>query len=510
MISHTIVTALVALCSAVAVGSLVQDLLSPLRSVRGPWLARFTSGWYAFRVWQGSFQHVNRDLHRQYGPIVRYGPGRYSISDLSEIKTIYGLGTAFPKSSWYNPWSEPGEHNLFSDSSIKRHAHERKLFQASYAMSALVHYEAFVDNCANLLKARLQEVSSSGKPVDMCHWFQCYAFDVIAIITFGKRLGFLDRGEDVHNMISAIDEILNYTSLMGLFPGLHQFMVPLGKLLAGSKGTGRSHLMKFMSERLLEASTESEKPMSTDGNDSPQTLTQLSKFLAKHSADPDNFTKLHVQSGCFTNLVAGSDTTSISLSSALYHLLKRPETMARLRAEIDDATSRGELAENPTYKQSQQMPYLQAVIKEALRMHPATGLPLEREIPEGGATIAGRFFPQGTIVGVNTWVAHYDQSVFGQDADNFVPERWLQDDTEKIARMNRFWMPFGLGSRTCIGRHISMLEMCKLLPLLVRDFDFSLAESLSGKEWGTRGGWFIKPVDFDVLVQPRRRTEVGL
>ncbi|KAH7014186.1 cytochrome P450 [Microdochium trichocladiopsis] len=509
MISHTIITALVALCSAVASTSLVQDLLSPLRSVRGPWLARFTSAWFACKVSQGSFHQVNRDLHRQYGPIVRYGPKRYSISDLNEIKTIYGVGSAFPKSSWYTSWSEPGEHSVFSDRSIKRHAYERKLFQASYAMSALVHYEAFVDNCANLLKARLQELSSSSKPVDMCHWFRCYSFDVIATITYGKRLGFLDRGEDVGNMISAIDGIINYSSMTGIFPGLHQFLAPLVGFLAGGKGSGRRYLKKFTEERVLEGSVNPEKPMLADGDDGPQTLSQLSKFLAKHAADPDNFTKDHVKSGCLVNIAAGSDTTSISLSAVLYYLLKRPATMAKLRAEIDDATDRGELAENPTYKQSQQMPYLQAVIKEALRMHPATGLPLEREVPEGGATIAGQFFPQGTIVSVSIWVAHRDRGVFGQDADEFSPERWLQNDAETIARMNRFWMPFGVGSRTCLGRHISMLEMCKLLPLLVRDFDFSLPEDLSGKEWSTQGWLFIKPVCFNVLVQPRRR-EVGL
>ncbi|KAF5539152.1 lipase esterase [Fusarium phyllophilum] len=185
------------------------------------------------------------------------------------------------------------------------------------------------------------------------------------------------------------------------------------------------------------------------------------------SAVPDAFTSSHVVSGCVINIIAGSDTTSISLSAVLYYLLKNPSCMDKLREEVDTFTANGQLSTFVTYKESQAMPYLQAVIKEALRLHPATGLPLERVVPKGGATISGRFFPEGAIVGINTWVAHRDRSIFGQDVDSFSPERWLQDDEERVVLMNRFWMPFGLGSRTCIGRHISMLEMCKLIPALV-------------------------------------------
>ena len=67
----------------------------------------------------------------------------------------------------------------------------------------------------------------------------------------------------------------------------------------------------------------------------------------------------------------------------------------RLREEVDEYQRQGKIGQFVSFKQSQEMPYLQAVIKEALRMHPATGLPLERVVPAGGATIAGQFFPEG-------------------------------------------------------------------------------------------------------------------
>ncbi|OBT85445.1 hypothetical protein VE02_06176 [Pseudogymnoascus sp. 03VT05] len=127
------------------------------------------------------------------------------------------------------------------------------------------------------------------------------------------------------------------------------------------------------------------------------------------------------------------------------------------------------------------MSYLQAVIKESLRLHPATGLPLARVVPAAGAVIAGTRFPGGTIVGVNTWVAHANASIFGDDAKTFRPERWLEDD-KTTSKLNRFWMPFGVGSGTCIGKNISLLEISKLIPKSIRRYGFQLIGMDGGLE----------------------------
>lgn len=79
--------------------------------------------------------------------------------------------------------------------------------------------------------------------------------------------------------------------------------------------------------------------------------------------------------------------------------------MEKLVGEIDEAATRADFGEFVSWKAAKQMPYLDAVIKEALRMHPAVGQLLERHVPEGGATFDGHFIPEGTIVGMNPWVA---------------------------------------------------------------------------------------------------------
>ncbi|KAK7393863.1 hypothetical protein QQX98_013353 [Neonectria punicea] len=121
--------------------------------------------------------------------------------------------------------------------------------------------------------------------------------------------------------------------------------------------------------------------------------------------------------------------------------MNHPEVTRKLRQEIDEHQSRATDSKHFSFRETQDMPYLQAVIKEALRLHPAVGLPLERVVPEGGATIAGRFFPSGAIVGVNCWEEHTNQTIFGPDPEVFRPERWFESDKQKLDAMNRHWIP---------------------------------------------------------------------
>jgi cytochrome P450 len=185
---------------------------------------------------------------------------------------------------------------------------------------------------------------------------------------------------------------------------------------------------------------------------------------------------------------AGSETTAISLSSVFYYLLKHPEKLEKVLQELDGKAKEGYFADNETgivtWTESQGLIYLDACIKEAFRLHPAPGLPLERVVPPNGAEIAGHFVKRGTIVGVSAWVVHRNKEVFGEDVEDFRPERWLvgqgkevvdekkRDSEEKrIKEMAGTMLQFGQGARTCIGKNISLLEIYKLIPTFLRRFE---------------------------------------
>ena len=113
-----------------------RALIAPLKDIPGPFWARFTSLWYFNRVSKGNFQYENIRLHQMYGPVVRVAPNQYSISDPSAIKTIYGSGTRFSKSAWYDVWRQPGQWNVFSQRDIKKHGSLNNSFLVGHSTSS--------------------------------------------------------------------------------------------------------------------------------------------------------------------------------------------------------------------------------------------------------------------------------------------------------------------------------------------------------------------------------------
>lgn len=99
---------------------------------------------------------------------------------------MYGHGTKFEKSEWYDAWNlgkNKSLTNLFSERSSTKHARDRKKVAALYSMTSLMAYEPFVDDCVAIFEQRLREFAKQGCFIDMGHWLQCYAFDVIGEIT---------------------------------------------------------------------------------------------------------------------------------------------------------------------------------------------------------------------------------------------------------------------------------------------------------------------------------------
>ena len=178
--------------------------------------------------------------------------------------------------------------------------------------------------------------------------------------------------------------------------------------------------------------------------------------------------------------------------------------MSKLQSELDIATNDGRLS-RPTvaYADASKLPYLNAVIKESLRLFSPVALSLPRHVPAGGAIIAGEFIPAGTTVGINAAVIHKDARIFGSDPDTFNPDRWLGggDATADAKRMEQYMFHFGGGTRVCLGKNVSICELYKLIPQLFRDFELELVDP--EMQWRTWNSMFNKQKG--VVVSIRRR-----
>lgn len=163
----------------------------------------------------------------------------------------------------------------------------------------------------------------------------------------------------------------------------------------------------------------------------------ISRFLEARARDPARIPEWFVTAWTLSNLQAGSDTTAITLRAVIYFLLRHPPSLAKLLAELEAARDGDRLSDVATWKEARQLPFLDACIKEAGRLHPATGLALERVVPAGGAEICGQRFAGGTVVGMNAWVVHRDRGVFGEDAEEWNPDRWLVADEGRRRIMDK-------------------------------------------------------------------------
>ncbi|KAI0142734.1 cytochrome P450 [Xylariaceae sp. FL1272] len=482
-----------------------------LNQYPGPFLASLTDLWRLWQVRGCQFEVINRRLHEKYGDVVRLGPNCLSFADPKALKTIYGLNKGFIKSDFYTVQQGVskgrGLATLFSTTDNTFHAQLRRCVSSAFSMSALVQYEPFVDNTLKLFFEQTERLYA-GRPegCDFVRWLQFYAFDVIGEVTYGKRHGFVENNEDIDGIVSYLGNMFLYAAPIGQMPWLDRLFLknPLYlKLSEWGIVDATNPIVRFARVRMAERLGKVEVGEHTAGpllpvagatKNSSKSPDLLSKFLAAQEARPDFMNDKAVLAMATSMAFAGSETTAISLSALFYFLLRNPSTLATLQRELDDAARRGVFADNDigivTWAEAQTLPYLDACVKEAFRMHPAAGLPLERIVPEPGMDIAGCYVKGGTIVGCSAWLIHRRAEIFGDDVDTYRPERWLVDSSlsekeksereGRIREMNGHMFQFGMGSRTCIGKNISLLEMYKLVPSFLRRFEvMSFSFSLS-------------------------------
>ncbi|KAJ6006713.1 hypothetical protein N7451_004657 [Penicillium sp. IBT 35674x] len=338
-----------------------------------------------------------------------------------------------------------------------------------------------------------QNRTDTGRDCSFSQWLQFFAFDVIGEITWSKRLGFVEENQDISNIIETVDSFQNYSTVIGQNPWLDRLFVknPV-KLFLESKGlwptSPNASIIKFALDQQREHSKHNVDDQGRGVG--KQGVNFLQRFLQSQEKNPEFLTDARITAMCASLIIAGSDSTAISLSGVFYYLLQNPRVYRKLMQEIDAADAIGELASQKDstgagdvvpFTAAKNLPYLDAVINESFRMHPAVGLLLERVTPPEGAEICGEYVPGGTVVGCNAWVLHQNKEIFGPDADIYRPERWLESngaDPAQVSKMRQSMFQFGAGSRTCIGKNISLMETYKMIPTFLRKFDVSV--SLNG------------------------------
>ncbi|CAH0056895.1 unnamed protein product [Clonostachys solani] len=473
---------------AVATWLVTNYFTKGLNKYPGPVLASLTDWWRFHTVWRRKAHYSYLKLHNELGDIVRLGPNCLSFAHPQAIKSIYGLTKKLGKSDFYPVQMQISKgqvlQSLFGTQDQDYHAKLRKAVSNAFSMSSIVQYEARVNETTKVFLDRTEELyASTGLTCNFILWLQFFAFDVITQITYSKRVGFLDKQEDVDGIIAWLDKIFQYMAPIGQIPLLDKLLVknPILILLNkygfidNSSGTAR-----FSKARMVERLQELADRKAAGKDEIYQHGDLLTMFLHSQKQDKTGFfDDSRILTMTTSIALAGSDTTAISLSAVFYHLLRNPECFQKMLKELQDAIDSGLIPDSEilSWSDSQKLPYLDACIKETLRIHPAISLNLERLTPPEGIEICGELIPGGTVVSCNPWVLHRRKEIFGEDADIYRPERWLLGESSppearaQLSEMKATMLHFGGGSRTCLGKHIALLEMYKLIPSFLKKFE---------------------------------------
>ena len=314
------------------------------------------------------------------------------------------------------------------------------------------------------------------------------------MMTFSKPFGFIKAGKDWNSALYQIRAAGDSAAWLGQNPWLYhlcqRILFPLfGNPFALANRNGAVREFAVTESKLRQS------------RGTPAQPDIMQKLIHIHDVKPQAFNDDAVRSMVATNIFGGAETTTSSIRAVIYFLLKNPTAMMKLQQEIDQICDGNSWPHDVpvALRLAKSMRYLEAVIYESMRLFPANGLPLARVSPPEGIEINGCYFPSGVQLTVYSWALHRNKQVFGEDAKEFKPERWLDGDRGQDLR--RWFFSFGYGSRGCLGRNLAWMEMLKAISTFFRRYNVHLQDPHA--DWLVEGGFIKSQRNINVVLKAR-------
>lgn len=504
-----------------------------VRSYPGPFFAKFSDLWLGYVSKMGHRSEVVHEVHKRYGPVVRIAPNHISIADPEALGTVYGHGTGTLKSDFYDAFVSI-HRGVFNTRDRADHTRKRKIIAHVFSQKSVLEFEPSLklyvtqligkwdhlcDQAGKGLSGNDGQGGWEGKNgrlyLDALPWANYLAFDIIGDLAYGEPFGMVEASRDIalapKNYSAAgqkavmesygkdkIDSEIHYIPAVEILNGRGEFSMSMGVLppywrpivkhLPGYR-FGGTCVKNLAGIAIMAVAKRLANP--TDRAD------LLNKLQSARDSDGKPMPKTELTAEAQTLLIAGSDTTSNSTCAIIYYLAANQHAQEKLQKELDEQLgTEDELV--ATSEQIKRLPYLDACINEALRIHSTSAKGLPRLVPKGGLTVVGQFFPEGTILSVPTYTIHRDVNVWGEDVEVFRPERWLEGDATV---MHKTFNAFSVGPRACVGRNLAILELQIIIASLLRRYHYVLERADQTLE--TREGFLRKPLECRVGIKRR-------
>ncbi|KAH3947302.1 hypothetical protein HBH98_125320 [Parastagonospora nodorum] len=457
---------LLACCSIRAVYLLY---FHPLASFRGPKKAALSSLWLFSVAKAGKPQQVFEQLHKDYNTrALRIAPNELHITDSEQYHTVYSQRHTFLKpEGFYQGFGIA--HSTFTESDVNLHRERRRMLSPFFSKSSTRALEKVLFSKVNKLCERISAARPNG-PVHLYQGFRSLTVDVISEFAFGESFNLLTDAED--NTFSApildtFNQTIATTWELIQFPILRIIAINAPLALAAKLSTAAAK------QRVLFDAVQA-------AIDKFRSLQKLGKSF-DHVVIFDQMEGLKdrdLLAEATEVLIAGSDTTATTLSVAIEEMIKKPAVWEKLKGEVKGAG----LVTEQDYetRKIEQLPFLAACVKEAMRYAMAVPGRLPRVVPKPGMgaeplVVDGKLIPAGSRVSMSAYTVHFDTTIWGSDARTFRPERWLAPNAKHL---EKYLVNFSKGARQCLGINLANAETMLTLAMLANQFRFTLDESL--------------------------------
>ncbi|KAK7740019.1 hypothetical protein SLS62_011162 [Diatrype stigma] len=415
-------------------------------------------------------------------PVVRVSPDQVDVSDPAGARQIHRIKGEYLKGPFYEKIVKGP--NVFNTRDVELHRRYRKLLSGPMSETGLQVLLPQVEAKIRLTIQRASEEMYTRGAADLYKWWMFMTTDVIGELSFGESFRMLEYGQK-NQYILDLESAGKTLFLRTSFPFIRYIsgyvnLPVISAAFEASKRAGTYARQSLQRHRDLVS------------NDPDNVKPTLFSHMYK-AEDKQALSMEEIVGNARSYIIAGSDTTSNSLTYLVWAVCRHPEIKKQLLEELST------LPEDFTDGDVKALPYLKRVIDETLRLYSAAPGALPRVVPEGGASFGKHWLPGGTVVSTQAYSLHRDPVAF-PDAEKFDPTRW-ENPTQA---MKEAYMPFGGGSRSCIGIHLAYMEMRLAAARFFRAFPnatMSNLEGMSDEDMVQRLSFLMSPRGGRCLIQ---------
>ncbi|KAI1849145.1 hypothetical protein JX266_005106 [Neoarthrinium moseri] len=497
------------LCAAVPVLFLVNAFynvhLHPLRHVPGPFWAKASGipSWYYtvtgkrhIWLWQ---------LFQIYGKRIRVAPNLVLFCDPEAHADIYGMKSNVRRSPFYVALTKDiREQTTLTTIDPTEHAKRRKMLNTAFTDISVHTAAAFmsqhIDRWHQIMLDEHDSTTEWSASMDLSKNIDHLVFDIMGDLSFGRSFNTKEPGD---NPLKEICRSPLLSLILWLKPR------GLDRLIALVTPPSVQQFDKFVHDSLAQRLELYKKQKDIPENERRQDMFYFLCQARGSSEGHAAYTEDELRAEALLLIIAGSDTTTASLASIFWYLVRAPRSYQKLVNELQ-RTFR--TAEDATYGPKLTFcTYLRACIDEGMRLVPPGPCEPPREILSGGLKIMNNHYPKGTIVGTAPWCDSRNEEVYG-DPGIFRPERWIVDEAagvtkEMVADIRTNFHPFLTGPGSCAGKNIAMAEIMLVVAKTLLIFDIrkapgsTLGEGSPELGWGERDKKQFQVVDAYVSVK---------